>query len=89
VADTDELSAMMTYPIAGLAIGVVPEQIAVMRHSELVYLNISDHPASLISSIVAVHRPRVDPAVIRLLDLVRSTWPPAPAPGPPGVDHRG
>jgi DNA-binding transcriptional LysR family regulator len=88
MAHTDELSAMMTYPIAGLALGIVPEQIAVMRHPELVYLDISDHPAGLISSIVAVHRPRVDPAVIRLLELVRSAWPPAPAPGTAGVDHR-
>ena len=89
VAHTDELSGMMTYPIAGIAAGVVPEQIAVMRHPELVYVNISDHPSSLISSIVAVHRPQADPAVMRLLDLVSSTWPrPASAPGTAGVDHR-
>jgi DNA-binding transcriptional LysR family regulator len=88
VAHTDELSGMMTYPIAGIAAGVVPEQIAAMRHPEVVYVNISDHPPSLISSIVAVHRPQADPAVIRLLDLVMSTWPrPVPAPGTAGVDH--
>ena len=72
VAYTDELSGMMTYPIAGVAAGVVPEQITALRHPEVVYVNISDHPPSLISSIVAVHRPQVDPAVIRLLDLVTS-----------------
>lgn len=89
VAHTDELSGMMTYPIAGIAAGVVPEQIAALRHPEVVYVNISDHPPSLISSIVAVHRPQADPAVIRLLDLVRSTWPrPASAPGTAGVDNR-
>jgi DNA-binding transcriptional LysR family regulator len=70
VAHTDELSGMMTYPIAGIAAGVVPEQITAMRHPEVVYVNISDHPPSLISSIVAVHRRQVDPAVIRLLDLI-------------------
>lgn len=74
-AHTDELAGMMTYPIAGLAVCLVPEQIVTMRHPEVVYRTLSDHLPSLNTKIVAVHRPRVDPAVVRLLDLVRSKWP--------------
>jgi DNA-binding transcriptional LysR family regulator len=73
-AHTDELSGMMTYPIAGLAVGLVPEQIVVMRHPEVVYRPLSDHLPSLVTRIVAVHRPRADHAVVRLLDLAKSTW---------------
>jgi DNA-binding transcriptional LysR family regulator len=73
VAYTDELAAMIAYPIAGLAAGVVPEQVAAMHHPEVVYRPLAGHPPRIVSSIVAVHRPQVDPAVIRLLDLARST----------------
>ena len=73
VAHSDELSGMMTYPIAGLAACVVPEQVATMQHPEVVYVALADHPPSLVSSIVAVHRPQVDTAVVRLLDLVTGT----------------
>jgi DNA-binding transcriptional LysR family regulator len=73
-AHTDELAGMMTYPIAGLAVCLVPEQIVAMRHPEVVYRALSDHLPSLNTRIVAVHRPRVDPAVVRLLDLVTRTW---------------
>lgn len=69
VAETDELSAMMSYPIAGLAAAVVPEQVAAMRHPGVVYVPLSDHLPVLITSIVAVCRPHPDPAVARLLDL--------------------
>jgi DNA-binding transcriptional LysR family regulator len=74
VAYSDELAAMIAYPIAGLAAGVVPEQVAAMHHPEVVYRPLAGHPPRILSSIVAVHRPQVDPAVIRLLDLARSTW---------------
>jgi DNA-binding transcriptional LysR family regulator len=73
-AHTDELAGMMTYPIAGLAVCLVPEQIVVMRHPEVVYRALSGDLPSLITRIVAVHRPRVDDAVVRLLDLAKSTW---------------
>jgi DNA-binding transcriptional LysR family regulator len=73
-AHTDELTGMMTYPIAGLAVCLVPEQIVAMRHSEVVYRPLSDDLPSLITRIVAVHRPRADDAVVRLLDLAKSTW---------------
>jgi DNA-binding transcriptional LysR family regulator len=73
VAYSDELAAMIAYPIAGLAAGVVPEQVAAMHHPEVVYRPLAGHPPRIVSSIVAVHRPQVDPAVIRLLDLARST----------------
>lgn len=69
VAETDELSAMMSYPIAGLAAAVVPEQVAAMCHPGVVFVPFSDHLPNLVTSIVAVHRPHPDPAVIRLLDL--------------------
>jgi len=73
VAYSDELAAMIAYPIAGLAAGIVPEQVAAMHHPEVVYRPLADHPPRIVSSIVAVHRPQVDPAVIRLLDLARTT----------------
>jgi DNA-binding transcriptional LysR family regulator len=65
----------MTYPIAGLAICLVPEQIVAMRHPEVVYVNISDDLPSLTTRVIAVHRAYADPAVIRVRDLARSTWP--------------
>jgi DNA-binding transcriptional LysR family regulator len=74
-AHTDELAGMMTYPIAGLAICLVPEQIVAMRHPEVVYVNISDDLPSLTTRVIAVHRAYADPAVIRVRDLARSTWP--------------
>jgi DNA-binding transcriptional LysR family regulator len=73
-AHTDELAGMMTYPIAGLAVCLVPEQIVALRHPEVVYRTLSDQLPSLITRIVAVHRPRVDRAVVRLLELATSTW---------------
>jgi DNA-binding transcriptional LysR family regulator len=73
-AYTDELAGMMTYPIAGLAVCLVPEQIVAMGHPEVVYRTLSDHLPSLNTRVVAVHRPRVDPAVVRLLDLATSIW---------------
>jgi hypothetical protein len=73
MAEADELSGMMTYPIAGLAAGIVPEQVAAMRHPDVVYVKLSDHPPGLVSRIVAVHRPRTGFAVIRLLELVTSS----------------
>lgn len=72
MAHADELSGMMTYPIAGLAVAVVPEQIAAMGHQDVAYSRLAGQSGSLPSRIVAVHRPRVDPAVIRLLDLLTS-----------------
>jgi hypothetical protein len=63
---------MMTYPIAGLAVAVVPEQIAAMGHQDVAYSRLAGQSGSLPSRIVAVHRPRVDPAFIRLLDLLTS-----------------
>lgn len=72
MAHADELSGMMTYPIAGLAVAVVPEQIAAMGHPDVVFARLAGQSGSLISSILAVHRPRVDPAVIQLLDLLTS-----------------
>ena len=72
VALADELSSMMAYLIAGLAAAVVPEQTTAMHHPEITYARLADHSSSLVSSIVAVHRPRVDPAVTRLLDLLTS-----------------
>ncbi len=90
-AQTDELSGMMTYPIAGLAAAVVPEQVAAMRHPEVVYVPLSDHPPSLVTSIIAVHRPRTDRAVTRLLDLVTGTRTgqgDRRAASNAGVDHR-
>jgi DNA-binding transcriptional LysR family regulator len=73
-AHTDELAGMMTYPVAGLAVCLVPEQIVAVRHPEVVYRPLSDDLPSLITRIVAVHRPQVDDAVVRLLDLAKSTW---------------
>ncbi|HTY35237.1 LysR family transcriptional regulator [Mycobacterium sp.] len=73
-AYTDELSAMMTYPIAGLAACLVPEQIRAMRHPEVVYRRLSDDLPGLVTRIVAVHRARADDAVVRLLELATSTW---------------
>src|ERR1700739_811895 len=70
VARTDELAGMMTYPIAGLAVCLVPEQIVAMRHPEVVYRTLPDQLPSLSTRIVAVRRVHVDPAVIRLLELV-------------------
>lgn len=72
VAHTDELAGMMTYPIAGLALCLAPEQIVALRHPDVVYVNISDDPPGLDTTIIAVHRPHADPAVIRLLDLAKS-----------------
>ena len=73
MAHADELAGMMTYPIAGLAVAVVPEQIAAMGHPDVVFRSrLAGQSGSLISSILAVHRPRVDPAVIQLLDLLTS-----------------
>ncbi len=73
VAQTDELSGMMAYPIAGLAVAVVPEQVVAMRHPKVVYVPIADDSRSLVTSIVAVHRRQADAAVTRLLDLVATT----------------
>jgi DNA-binding transcriptional LysR family regulator len=70
VAHADELSGYMTYPIAGLASAVVPEQITAIDHPEVVYARLAGQSDSHVTSILAVHRPRVDPAVIRLLDLL-------------------
>jgi hypothetical protein len=68
-AQTDELSAMMTYPIAGLAAAVVAEQASAARRPELPF----SRPASgLVTSIIAVHRPQADRAVTRLIGLVVS-----------------
>jgi hypothetical protein len=39
----------------------------------VVYRPLAGHPPRIVSSMVAVQRPQVDPAVIRLLDLARST----------------
>jgi hypothetical protein len=50
---------------------VAPSNTA-MHDPEVVYARLADHSSSLVSSIVAVHRPRVDPAVTRLLDLLTS-----------------
>jgi len=75
VAHADDVSGMMTYPIAGLAAGIVPEQITAMGHPDVVYARLAGQSASLITNIVAVHRPRVDPAVIRLLDLLTNPRP--------------
>ena len=72
VAHAEELSGYMIYPIAGLAAAVVPEQITAMAHPDIAYARLAGQSGSLISSILAVHRPRVDPAVIRLLDLLTS-----------------
>jgi DNA-binding transcriptional LysR family regulator len=69
-AHTDELFAMMSYPIAGLAAAFVPAQIAAMHHPQVTYVPLSDDHSRLATSIVAVFRPKADPAVTRLLDLV-------------------
>jgi DNA-binding transcriptional LysR family regulator len=70
VAHADELSGYLTYPIAGLAAAVVPEQITAVDHPEVVYARLAGQSDGHVTSILAVHRPRVDPAVIRLLDLL-------------------
>ncbi len=74
-AYTDELSAMMAYPIAGLAACLVPEQIRAMRHSDIVYRKLSDDLPGLVTKIVAVRRARADDAVLRLVELAAGTWP--------------
>ncbi len=73
-AYTDELSAMMAYPIAGLAACLVPEQMLAMRHPQIVYRRLCDDLPSLVTRIVAVRRTRADDAVVRLLELAAGSW---------------
>lgn len=70
IAELDELAGLMTYPIAGLAVALIPGEMTTLRHPDVAYLAIADDHIDLDSHILAIRRSEPDAAIDNVLALM-------------------
>jgi DNA-binding transcriptional LysR family regulator len=70
IDELDELAGLMTYPIAGLAMALIPGEMTTLRHPDVAYLAIADDHVDLDSHILAIRRSEPDAAIDNVLALM-------------------
>jgi DNA-binding transcriptional LysR family regulator len=80
----DEVSALLAYVMAGRAVTLLAEQVGTLRHPGIVFMPLQDPSPHLMTTVIAIHRHRPDPAVQRLITLLDHIEPPAGTGHSPG-----
>jgi DNA-binding transcriptional LysR family regulator len=80
----DEPSGLLAYAMAGLAVTLMAEQVGTLRHPDIVFIHLRDPSPHLLTTVIAIHRHRPDPAVQRLITLLDHIGPPTLSERRPG-----
>jgi DNA-binding transcriptional LysR family regulator len=72
----DEVSGLLGYTMAGRAVTLLAEQVGTLRHPGIVFIPLQDPSPLLMTTVIAIHRHRPDPAVQRLITLLDHIEPP-------------
>jgi DNA-binding transcriptional LysR family regulator len=73
---SDEVSGLLAYAMAGRAVTLMAEQVGTLRHPDIVFMPLRDPSPHLLTTVIAIHRHRPDPAVQRLITLLDHIEPP-------------
>ena len=80
----DDVSGLLAYAMAGRAVGLMAEQVGTLRHPDIVFMHLYDPSPHLLTTVIAIHRHRPDPAVQRLVTLLDHIEPPTGSGHSPG-----
>lgn len=69
-AVSDDLTGLFSYVASGLCVSLLPEQLRDFHVPEVAFVPLRGTSPYLETSLVAVHRPEADAAVLRLLELI-------------------
>ncbi|MEV8047216.1 LysR substrate-binding domain-containing protein [Streptomyces griseoluteus] len=69
-AVSDDLTGLFSYVASGLCVSLLPERLRDFRVPEVTFVPLRGDSPYLETSLVAVHRPEADAAVLRLLELI-------------------